>query len=807
LTTRSYRLSTRSYRPLSAWIVLGILIAVAAPAVRGGQATQPDDERVQEVIGGLHSNDYQRRQAAIKEVVAIGEPAVPALLETIFDPGQGSFEAQSALRLMGPKAKAALPRLLELAQARPSSQPASSQPGPSPRLTALIVLQGMGWASKELIPVFQKIAEDTQEEERVRTIAVSGLWRMGKDAVPILRRYADGPADSFRETARSVLAALLHEQGIQTCGEYYTALIEADMFSPRVSEYLMRTRGNANAAGSLHPLTEKVKAAYRTRLKEKPDPGLCLTLAKIIQYQLAGTAIEWAAPTDSWTSQRSREAPMESYVTMAELLTSGFELAEKGSELRQTIGVGLAKLRLLQGDWEGMNRVLGQLGWELIPAESRSLLAAPPVQWDKDLSKQWKACDEQMRSGDCGLVLHVEKDGKGLRGVHVLVKKWKAPGRVWATGISTDTLFFAPQPLALFENESFGYGGQVRAMTRYEVTDDTGEVKFEKLPDIEIKIEVLVPTGNFPEAGRGWDLWMETAPAEMKRAAVGGSDVVDRSKVPAVAELESGKTVRYPRLVVLPQLNLDIDDWSEADPRAFEIGWPTLSAKPGEQITYELEMMLTGPSAQPEIADYIQSIESSKETLSTNRWAVGANGVGGKKLYPGNMYAFGVVALDKSGKILSRSPKKRVWVPWGYRPCEPPVVGSDTYRLSPIQVETWFRGSFDYGDGRSENLEEKVARQLREYPKTFEREYVEVGKAWLDWHAGRKGDAETQLKKLVKDLPEGSVPRNTAVWLLGQVKEDKSPPKRLTLVGSSGVPLEEKPASRPVDDAGGRRRR
>jgi hypothetical protein len=793
-------MDTQACRQRSVWIVVLVSMGALVPTGRAAQTTRPDDEQIQELLGGLRSGSYERRQAAIKEVVAIGEPAVPGLLEMILDPG-GSFEAQNALRLMGPKARAALPRLIEVAQARPPSRPADSQPaGSSPRLTALIVLQGMGWASGELIPVLQKIADDPQEEERVRTVAVSGLGKMGRDAVPILRKYADGPEGQFRETARSVLSVLLQEQGIQTREQYYTSLIEADPFGPKVPEYLMSTKGIINA-GRTHPLTEKIKAAYRARLKEKPDPELALALATIIQRQLAGTQIEWAAPTDRGSSQWLRENPAESYVTMAEALTSGFEQAEKGSDLRQTIGVGLARLRLLQGDWQGMNRVLTQLAWAAIPAESRAFLAAPPVQWDKDLRKQWTACDERMRSGDCGLVLRIEKDGKGLRGAHVLVKEWKPPGNVWYSGIASDTLFFAPQPLVLYGREAFGYGGGDRAMTRYAVTDDTGEVKFEKLPEIHIKIEVLVPTGNFAEAGRGWDLWMETAPGKMKRAIVGGDpEAVDRSEPPAVAELESGKTIRYPRLVVLPQLDLSVDDWSGVDPKTFEISWPELPAQPGEQITYELEMILTGPDEHPGLtAEYLRPVESSRETVSTNRWAVGAKGVGGKKLYPGNLYAFGVVACDQGGKILSRSPRKRVWVPWGYRVCDPPMTVVKTDERSPIQVETWFRGSFNYGNGRSETLEERVARFLREYPKAFEREYVEVGKAWLDWHAGRTADAEAQLKKLVEGLPEGSVPRNTAVWLLGQMKEGKSPVKRLILVGSSGAPMEGKPGSAPAN--------
>jgi hypothetical protein len=79
------------------------------------------------------------------------------------------------------------------------------------------------------------------------------------------------------------------------------------------------------------------------------------------------------------------------------------------------------------------------------------------------------------------------------------------------TGIASDTIFLSPFPLAADYFESFGYkyDGD-RDRTRYGVSDATGVVRFEGLPQIVPTIEILVPTGNFAEPGRDWDLlWRE----------------------------------------------------------------------------------------------------------------------------------------------------------------------------------------------------------------------------------------------------------------------------------------------------------
>ena len=100
-------------------------------------------------------------------------------------------------------------------------------------------------------------------------------------------------------------------------------------------------------------------------------------------------------------------------------------------------------------------------------------------------------------------------------------------------------------------------------------------------------------------------------------------------------------------------------------------------------------------------------------------------------------------------------------------------------------MSTYWRTTPGDGDGHSETLPERVDRYLSEYPDAFEREYVQVGKAWLDWHDGNSRGARTQLRELVDRLPGGSVPRETAAWLIEQMDEGGKPPKRLVLVDTA----------------------
>jgi hypothetical protein len=739
-----------------------------------------EGKTIGEWIAQWDTRIYDQMNQATAMLTKIGKPAVPFMIDIIKKGDNNAGYAREVLGKMGPDAQEALDWLIETAGDKnlPDSQ-ASERKG------ALQCLGNMSWASERLLPVFAQIAEDPQEELSLRQIALSGLSKIGKtneEAMNVLKEVADSNSIELRDSARGLISQLLVNEGKMTRGEYYAQLVEQNPFDPSVPSYLGSTKGIVNS-GKPHPLTEKVKAMQRERLKEGPDPELAWTLASIIENQLRNTELEWAAPTDSSRGRSNREDPKESFTTLAQVLELGFEHSQRDSELRQNFGITLAKLLLLQGNWDGMNENLQKLGQEKIPAESRPWFPAPPVDWTEGLAAQWQICDESMRSGDCNLEFKIEKDGKGLKGVHVLVKKAPEQTNVFSTGISADTLFLAPYPL-FDRNFSFGYRGSDREQTRYAISDDSGVVRFEKLPEIPVKIEVLVPTSNFPEAVTNWDLWMEVEPDQFKIAKIYGSDAISPREPPAVVTLRSGETAHYPKLVVRPAFSLNIMDMDRVDKDNFTLKWQGLDLSMQQKLgQYELEMSLTFPSESRGIEP--KQIETAKHILIDTEYDVGSIGVGGMHLEPGNIYLFEVKAFDKSGTILARWPKTRVWVPWGYRKSNPPITGYDFEKYSPIYHEVYFRSNVDYGNGKTETLPERVERFLAEQPDAFEREYVQMGKAWLDWHIGDIEGAKEQLEKLVKELPKGNLARGTAVSLLLKMDNKEAPPKSLIFVPDS----------------------
>ena len=736
-----------------------------------------EGKTIGEWIAQWDTRIYDQMNKATEMLTKIGKPTVPFMIDIIKKGGNNAYHAREVLGKMGPDAQEALDWLIGTATNKnlPDSQ-ANERKG------ALQCLGNMTWASEKLLPVFAQIAKDSQEEISMRQIALSGLSKIAQqneEAMSVLKEIAESDSIALRDSARGQISQLLVNEGKMTREEYYTQLVEQDPFDPSVPSYLGSTKGIVNS-GKPHPLTEKVKALQRERLKENPDRELAWTLAEIIQNQLLNTALEWAAPTDSSRGRSNREDPKESFDTLAQVLELGFENSQSNSELRQNFGIALAKLHLLQGDWDGMNENLRKLGQEKIPTESRPWLPAPPVDWTVDLASQWQICDESMRSGDCSLEFKIEKDGKGLEGVHVLVKKAPEPTNIFTTGIAADTLFLAPYPLS-DRDFSFGYRGRDREQTRYAISDDSGIVRFEKLPAIPVKIEVLVPTSNFPEEVTNWDLWMEVEPGQFKIAKIYGSDAINPREPPAVVTLKSGETVHYPKLVVRPAFSLNIMDMDRVDKKNFTLRWMGLDSSLQQKLgQYELEMSLTFPSENRGIE--AQQIKTTKHILIDTAYNIGSLGVGEMNLEPGNIYLFEVKAFDKSGTILARWPKTRVWVPWDYRKSNPPITGYDFQKYSPIYHEVYFRGTFDYGNGKTETLPERVERFLAEQPEAFEREYVQMGKAWLDWHIGDIEGARTQLENLVKELPKGNLARGTAANLLQKMDDKEAPPKSLVFV-------------------------
>jgi len=711
--------------------------------------------------------------AATNALIKIGRPAVPRLAEEVKKRTKHGWHAVGVLAKMGPEAEEAVPLLIEVAL---DEDLRFGDVGLSPaayRGTVLYSLSKMTWAKDRVTPVLQRIAQDGEENPDVRASAIWALTNIPKEAMPILEKLTEAEERRIRDSARSAIAQVMDKEGQITKSDYYTQLIEKDPFDPSVPQYLWSTKGIINL-GHPHPLTQKIKKLYRRRLATEPDPELAWRLATIIQYGLRNTNLEWAAPAGGSTVRSPREDPAESYVTLAEVLELGFRHAQPNSQLWSKFSIALAKLRLLQGNWDGMNEMLKKLGREPIPAGSRPWLSAPPVDWQDDLHTKWQVADDSMHSGDCSLEFKIEKDGKGLKGVHFLVKRAPEPTNVTNTGISTDTLFYAPYPLKDFD--SFGYRAKDRPLTRYAISDESGIVRFDRLPDIPVKIEVLVPTSNFPEPVSNWDLWMEVEPGKFKIAKIyGGADAVGAGLPPAPEELRPGETVHYPRLVVRPAFRLNIKDWQRIDGDDLVLNWEGLdSLLVDKGLRYELDMSLSAPADPHLSVEHAPVIKSAKLVTKQKQWPVGANGVGGLRFEAGNIYMFEVRAIDKSGTVVARWPRTRVWVPWGYRQSDPPFTYSyigpdrpDRQDDPPIYERVWYHYP-----------KEKTVRFIRDYPNAFEHEHARLGKAWLDWHEGDSDGARQQLHRLTKELPKGNVVRGTAFWLLQQMDENERPLKR-----------------------------
>jgi hypothetical protein len=622
------------------------------------------------------------------------------------------------------------------------------------------------------------VAADASETEAGRQRAISSLGKMGAAAEPVLKALANNRDYATRKFANHALAESAIAAG-RSKEDVYQEIIDRNPLDPNVADYLVRTKYRYNA-GRIHPPTQRVKALIREKLAEQPDAELALTLATIIRNGLANTDVTFSAPSNSGGGEWEREDPAESYVTMAEALEKGFANAPKGSDLAGVIGRSLARLRLLQGDWDGMNAVLTKLGQEPIPPAARSKLPAPPFDWT-NLRRDWQPADPSMRSGNCAIDFLFNKGGKGLAGAHVLIKLPPDPQLERRSGIRSDTLLWATSPLEVRPYDPFGYRASDRAMTRYGVSDAAGKIRIEGLPKVPIVVEILIPSSNFAEPGIDWDLLMEVAPGDIRPTWRGDPNSISHIDGPAVVELKEGETVHYPTMIIRPQLRLNVAEWSKVDPENFVLEWASVGADPTVDH-YELDMMLTAPNESPNHLPSQRAIQSTTQQVIEARWPVGRLGVGGQRLRPGNIYMFEVRAMDGEGNVKARLPKTRVWVPWTHKESLPPEVGDDPISGVPVTDRQWWRSSVIRGDGTQTELPERIEAYLQGDSRRFEYEYVRLGAAWLDCLTEFKETGRQELEKLARELPEGNVVRGTARALLRQLDAGQELSKRLEFV-------------------------
>ena len=138
-------------------------------------ATQEKPPNVAGLVADLRGADPQKSGRANLELIRIGEPAVPALIEML-QSGDNRLRALAASTLwgMGAKGRAAAPFLAE----------ALADPDPSMRTAAAMALENMGPQAGEAIPALVKALSDS--DNRVRQASVKALGAIGPAATPAI---------------------------------------------------------------------------------------------------------------------------------------------------------------------------------------------------------------------------------------------------------------------------------------------------------------------------------------------------------------------------------------------------------------------------------------------------------------------------------------------------------------------------------------------------------------------------------------------------------------------------------------------
>lgn len=161
-------------------LLAGLLAAASLPAACRSQEQAPD---IAALIADLTSTDPERSGRANLALVGLGEPAVPALVETLRSQ-EPRLRATAATTLwgMGPKARAAVPALAA----------ALSDQDHEVRVAAAMALENMDPGdAKEAIPALIRALKD--REGRVRQWAAKALGKIGppaREAIPALNEAA-----------------------------------------------------------------------------------------------------------------------------------------------------------------------------------------------------------------------------------------------------------------------------------------------------------------------------------------------------------------------------------------------------------------------------------------------------------------------------------------------------------------------------------------------------------------------------------------------------------------------------------------
>jgi len=172
----------------------GVLVSLPLAAACG----QSSERRTANLIDDLRSPDAAAVDRAVRQLVEMGEPAVPALIEALKDPeARVRNAAASALWGLGPKARSAVPTL--------AAALADSDDGV--RLGAVMALESVGPDAAAAVPALSRAVRD--RDGNVRLWAAKALAKIGppaRSALPALNEAAR--YDSTRAAAEDAIRAI-----------------------------------------------------------------------------------------------------------------------------------------------------------------------------------------------------------------------------------------------------------------------------------------------------------------------------------------------------------------------------------------------------------------------------------------------------------------------------------------------------------------------------------------------------------------------------------------------------------------------
>ena len=120
---------------------------------------------------------------------------------------------------------------------------------------------------------------------------------------------------------------------------------------------------------------------------------------------------------------------------------------------------------------------------------------------------------------------------------------------------------------------------------------------------------------------------------------------VDSHEAPALIELEEGKLLRYPTLIVQSQLSANVRDWDSVDKDEFVLTWDG----PGQTVIdhYNVKLTLSAPGQHPDMPTLSPAIVTETVQVAERSWPVGQRGVGQLRLVPGNLYLIEIDAVSR----------------------------------------------------------------------------------------------------------------------------------------------------------------